>query len=236
MISREPFRLTAGEHTISGELYLPPITAPPCVITCHGLFSSKKSDKFAAIANRFPRSGIAVALFDFAGCGESSGAIAETTASGRLRDLTAVFGHVNSHPRLGGPLGILGSSFGGFVSLFFAARHPVQAMSLWSTPCTITDIFHTVPPRDLNTLTPSFFSDTAGFDPLPILNRLHTVQIIQGKQDTIVPASHADEIISRVNNPKELILFPSGDHSISRPSDRESALKKSLLWFKIHLR
>ncbi len=236
MIRKEPFLLSEGSHTISGVLHIPDISNPPCVITCHGLFSSKASDKFAAIAERFSRSGIAVALFDFAGCGESSGTIAETTASGRLQDLTAVAGYVSSHPRIGTSRGILGSSFGGFVSIFFAAQSPVQAVSLWAAPCIIEDIFHTVPQQDLDKLSHSFFSDTAAYDPLPALKRLHTVQVIHGKQDAIVPAAHAENIISRVNQPKELIIFPSGDHSISRPADREAAVEKSLFWFKKHLR
>src|SRR5207247_666773 len=45
----------------------------PGVGACHGLSASKESDKFLLLAGALPGAGLALARFDFRGCGESSG-------------------------------------------------------------------------------------------------------------------------------------------------------------------
>jgi alpha/beta superfamily hydrolase len=47
--------------------------AVPCVIACHGLGASKESDKYLLMGAELPGAGMALARFDFRGCGESSG-------------------------------------------------------------------------------------------------------------------------------------------------------------------
>ncbi|MCP4715171.1 MAG: alpha/beta hydrolase, partial [Deltaproteobacteria bacterium] len=121
----ETFTLKSNNQTISGVLHLPPCEKPPVVVTCHGLFSSKNSDKFTGIAERFSREGLAVIRFDFRGCGESAGSIADTTVSGRLQDLKAVMRFAADHPGLGKQVAILGSSLGGVVALLYGAEYPV---------------------------------------------------------------------------------------------------------------
>src|SRR2546427_10572776 len=44
----------------------------PCVIACHGLSASKDSDKYLLLGDALPAAGLALARFDFRGCGESS--------------------------------------------------------------------------------------------------------------------------------------------------------------------
>src|SRR2546426_4563519 len=96
----------------------------PCVIACHGLAASKDSDKYLLLGTELPAAGLALARFDFRGCGESSGREEDTTIASRVEDVEAVLGVLASHPRLDGRVGLLGSSLGGFVALFVAARRP----------------------------------------------------------------------------------------------------------------
>src|SRR3989442_6531378 len=53
----------------------------PCVIACHGLSASKDSDKYLLLGDALPAAGLALARFDFRGCGESSRREAEQTNS-----------------------------------------------------------------------------------------------------------------------------------------------------------
>src|SRR5256712_5190710 len=88
----------------------------PCVVACHGLSASKDSDKYLLLGDELPAAGLALARFDFRGCGESRGREDDTTIATRIEDVGAVLAHLDGHPRLDGRVGLLGSSLGGFVA------------------------------------------------------------------------------------------------------------------------
>ena len=93
----------------------------PCVVACHGLGASKDSDKYLLLGAELPAAGLALARFDFRGCGESSGDEEDTTIATRVEDLEAVMKFLAFHRRLDGRFGLLGSSLGGYVALHVAA-------------------------------------------------------------------------------------------------------------------
>jgi len=236
MLRLEPFRLSVENRSISGLLHLPLTANPPCVITAHGLFSSKDSDKFISIADCFTKHGLAVIRFDFGGCGESTGSISDTTVSKRLKELKAVVAFARQHPLLSPQLGLLGSSLGGYVSLLYAAQdRAVSALSVWATPYNLLELRHNIPAEDLLRLKQDFFIDAAQYHLEPALSALTIVQIIQGNNDAIVPYTHAHELFSRVSQPKELHIIPTGDHSLTGPDDRKRAIEHSLRWFQTYL-
>jgi len=233
MLMPESFRLSVENRSICGLLHLPPTAKSPCVITAHGLFSSKDSDKFISIADYFTRHGLAVIRFDFGGCGESTGSISDTTVSRRLKELTAVVAFARQHPSLSNWLGLLGSSLGGYVSLMYAAQDPaVRALSVWATPYSLLELRQNIPQEELHQLKQDFFIDAAQYHLEPVLSALTSVQIIHGKSDAIVPYTHAQQLFGRVSQPKELHLIPAGDHSLTGPEDRERAIEHSLRWFQ----
>ena len=237
MLMPESFRLSVENRTISGILHLPPIAKPPCVITAHGLFSSKDSDKFISISDYFIHNGLAVIRFDFGGCGESAGSIADTTVSRRLSELKAVVTFARQHPLLSTRLGLLGSSLGGYVSLLYAAQDwAVRALSVWATPYNLMELRHNIPEHELRRLKQDFFIDAAQYHLESVLSELTAVQIIQGNNDTIVSCTHAQELFSRVSQPKELHIIPEGDHSLTSPRDRKRAIEHSARWFQTYLR
>ncbi len=232
----EPFRICVAHQTIAGLLHLPHRKPAPGIITAHGLFSSKDSDKFITIADDFTARGLAVIRFDFGGCGESSGSVSDTTVSRRLNELAAVVAFARRHPALSGQFGLLGSSLGGYVALLFAAQdQTIAAVSVWATPYNLFALQEQMPAAELHRLKNDFFIDAAQHPLGSVLPRLATVQIIHGKNDALVPPDHAEEIFRRVRQPKELIIIPAGDHSLTRPEDRTTALVQSARWFETHL-
>lgn len=232
----EPFRLNVENRSISGLIHLPSNHKPPCVITCHGLFSSKESDKFISIADYFTQRGIAVLRFDFGGCGESSGSFAETTVSGRLRDLAEVVAFARQHPLLASRLGLLGSSLGGFLSLLYAAQDPsIRALSVWATPLSLHELRYNIPAEQVAALKEDFFIDAQTYNLAAILSTIKNIQIIHGGKDAIVPCLHAEEIFKHVTGPKELEIIPQGDHSLTDVNGRQRALALSCRWFQNHL-
>ncbi len=234
----ESFTLTVEQRSICGFLHLPSNSHPPCVITCHGLFSSKDTEKFISIASNFTQRGIAVIRFDFGGCGESSGSsIAETTVSGRLKELAAVVQFVKQYPLLGPTFGLLGSSLGGFVSLLYAARDPaVAALSLWATPCSLNGLRTSIPEEQADLLRENFFLDAQHYNLAPLLPEIGRVLIIHGENDSIVPYTHAEEIFRQAAVPKELRSITGGDHSLTAREAREKAITLSYRWFERYLK
>jgi len=233
-MNQENFQIELDDRRIDGVLHLCEKRAP-AVITCHGLFSSKQSDKFLQIAESFSREGFAVARFDFGGCGESTGDIADTTVTRRLQELSAVMRYLSGHAKLSGKYGILGSSLGGYAGLLYAARHPVAALSVWATPCDLLSISKNIPQADLHKLRQEFFSDARTYNLPAAVSGMRSVQVIQGRKDEIVPWRHAELIHQALHDPKELIFLPEADHSISQPQQRRQAIAHSLAWFKRHL-
>lgn len=234
----DTFSVSAGPRRINGRIFLPSRRRKsPFVIACHGLLSNMTGDKFQAIARRFPQHGIGVVLFDFGGCGESSGSLAESTATNRLQDLTSVVNHAKTHPCLLPDMGIMGSSFGGFVSILYASRYPAPPLSLWATPCNLRDIKGNLPSQDLDRLNePAFFHDAGRYEMEKCLKSLSTVQVIQCAADEIVPASHPEKIYTAVCDPKEFLIIPGADHAITDKRLREQALVSCLNWFRSHLK
>src|SRR5438874_10853679 len=110
----------------------------PCVVACHGLGASKDSDKYLLLAEALPAAGLALARFDFRGCGESSGVEDATTIATRIEDTETILDFLARHPRLDGRFGLLGSSLGGFVALHVAARRPGLPVVTWNAPASLT--------------------------------------------------------------------------------------------------
>ncbi len=230
------FTLQVAERRIAGIVHLPTEAAtPPYIITCHGLFSSKESAKFTSIAEYYTKRGLAVVRFDFSGCGESSGDIADTTVTRRFEELEHVAAYAAQHPRLGEKYAILGSSLGGYLALLYAGTYRVQALSIWATPFVLPEIEPNIPREDLARLKETFFRDARSYDLESILGTIHTVQILHGMYDEVVPWKHAEMIHERVNDPKNLELFSEGDHSLTGGTDRRRAIEASCAWCMQHL-
>ena len=71
---------------LTGVLHLPDRDNPPCVIASHGLLSSKDSEKYIGLGERFSREGFAMLRFDVRGIGESEGRLEDDTVSRRNRN------------------------------------------------------------------------------------------------------------------------------------------------------
>lgn len=221
--------------TLVATLHLPGVPHPPCVIASHGLHSSKDSPKMIAVGEHFAARGMAVLRYDHRGCGGSGGNLADTTVAGRLADLLAVMELVSGHPALGGNIGLLGSSMGGFVSVLHAARDPrIRALALWSTP-----LFISHPERDAEPGTASpetrLLEDVRIYDLRTVAAKLPPCLIVHGEADHLVPPFHATTLHALLPPPKELRILPGGDHKLSRTEDREKALHWSSDWFSAHL-
>ena len=119
---------------LRGSLHRPTSRASGAVVVCHGMLSSRASEKHFLICEGAAGGGFVALRFDFAGRGESEGGPDDLTISGELADLQAAIGLVRD-------LGfarpfVVGSSLGGTVAVMAAADDPMLARDHRGPGCT----------------------------------------------------------------------------------------------------
>lgn len=231
-MSAERHWIALPEGKLSLVLQLPDTAARvPCVIACHGLSASKDSDKYLLLGEVLPQAGLALARFDFRGCGESSGREEETTIATRLEDAEAVATHLEGHPRLDGRIGLLGSSLGGFVALFIASRRPDTPVVTWNAPASLTELAND-DLRDNRGLGVSFaieyMEGRYALAPRGVPRHL----VVHGEADDVVSLEHGTRLLEQAAEPCDLLVIPGGDHRLTDPAHRAQAVAASRDWLK----
>lgn len=227
----EPLRVRSDGLAISGILGTPEAHSWPLVILCHGLLSHKNSSKYLEIARVFAEAGIATVRFDFRGCGESEGRAAQSTISGRWRDLQHVMARAEALPGFNGRVALLGSSLGGYLALLEAGRSPlIRSVSVWSTPSHLRDLEQRL--LAVGTISRLVVEDLRRQELLSRIGEVQRVLILHGAQDELVAPSHAEAIFAAVKAPKSLHLFPATDHRFTQVESRQQAISLSLEWFR----
>ena len=122
------------------ELHVPDIVPAPALLICHGMsghgFRALKI--YSLLAEAACRSGFVSLVFDFRGCGESTGKF--DYGFGEQQDVKCALDYLASKPEtLNSKISVAGHSLGGAVSLYVAQGEPrIEGVVLWSTPCNHT--------------------------------------------------------------------------------------------------
>ena len=220
-----------GEYGLAGVFHSPNEKTSACVITCHGLYSSKDSEKYVGIGRRFCGEGLAVLRFDFRGCGESGGLFEDTSLTGRIEDLKSALDFVEE--RGYESVGVMGSSLGGTVSILTAAKdRRVKALVTWATPCYLDELFRGEVIEGFEKLR----QDVSKYDVVKAVKETHCpVMIVHGSLDEQVPLSHAEVLYDNANEPKDIQVIEGGDHRLTNLIHRRRAVELTLDWFKKYL-
>jgi alpha-beta hydrolase superfamily lysophospholipase len=227
----ERHRVAGPGGTLALVLHLPPTPGrADCVIACHGLGASKDSDKYLLLAAEFPAAGLALARFDFRGCGESTGVEAETTVATRVEDCRAVLAHLAGHRRLSGRFALLGSSMGGYVALAVAAgSDDAPPLVTWNAPSRLDDV--RVDPATPG-LGPALAAEVRAGRHREAPSGVRGHLVIQADQDDVVPPAHGRALWARAVEPRELVMIAGADHRLSDPAHRQAAAARSVDWIQ----
>ena len=202
-----------------------------CVVACHGLHASKDSDKYLLLGEALPAAGLALARFDFRGCGESSGREDETTVTTRIEDVEAVLALLESHPRLDGRFGLLGSSLGGFVALFVASRRPGTPVVTWNAPASLTELANDDLEENRNLGIPfalEFMKGHYAMAPAGVARHL----CVHADADDVVALDHGVKLHEQAGEPCDLLVIAGGDHRLTDTAHRTRAVEASRDWFR----
>jgi len=218
----------------------------PGVVFCSGFRSDMTGTKAAALAEACAAAGRSYVRFDYFGHGQSTGDFADGAIGLWAEDALAVIDSVTS-----GPLVLVGSSMGGWISLLAALARPdrVKGLVLIAPAPDFTEGFWNRLTGSAQALlrkngrvdVPSQYSG----DPTPITLKLiedgrnhlllhrpipfaGPVRILQGVQDPDVPWSHAVKVMEQLQGGDvRLTLFKAGDHRLSKP-DEIAALEQAV--------
>jgi pimeloyl-ACP methyl ester carboxylesterase len=229
-VTAQAHRLPLAGGALALVLHLPDRPAAPCVVACHGLGASKDSDKYVLLGEELPAAGLALARFDFRGCGESSGVEEETTIASRIEDVETVLAFLAAHPALDGRLGLLGSSLGGFVALHVAARRPGLPVVTWNAPASLTELANDDLPDGRRLGVPFALEYATGRYALaPPGIPMHLV--VHGEADEVVGLEHGIALHEQAAEPFDLVLVPGADHRLTDPAHGKHASAATCAWF-----
>jgi alpha-beta hydrolase superfamily lysophospholipase len=232
----EELQIASDGLILKGLLVAPRTDSWPLVVLCHGFLSHKQGSKYRRLAQVFAVANIATIRFDFRGCGESEGILAQSTVSGRWHDLKQVLGVVRGLAGFDGRLGLFGSSLGGYLALLEASGNAsVRCLVVWSTPSHLAGLAKRLREAAPVPLPVSLRKDLTRHRLLPRLGRVRRVLIVHGERDWLVPVENALQIFAAVQEPKSLQLLSDADHRFSENQDREKAIGLSLAWFQRYL-
>jgi dipeptidyl aminopeptidase/acylaminoacyl peptidase len=203
----------------------------PLVLACHGLGAGKDSEKYLVLGVELPAAGVALARFDFRGCGESTGTEDDTTIGTRLEDARSVLKFLAFHRRLDGRLGLLGSSLGGYTVLHLAAeRSDAPPVVTWNAPSNLDDLMETTEPEARGLGGPFFRElNERTYAAAPAGVSCHLV--VQGEADEVVSVEHGATLYARAAEPCDMVIIPGADHRLSDSAHRKEAVACSREWF-----
>ncbi|MBL9076173.1 MAG: alpha/beta fold hydrolase [Planctomycetes bacterium] len=200
--------------------------AEPGYLYLHGLGSVRTGTKSESLLAHALGRGRAFLRYDQRGHGESTGRLGDVTIGELIDDLTRVLAHT-------GPRRVVGSSLGGLVAAFAAARRPDLVPAL----CLIAPAlgFLRNLPQRLDAegrlwtsegisfvVAERVLADARTLDETRLPERLSMpTLIVHGSDDPVVPAVVGQRLFAAIPHPrKQLWLVPAGDHRLADVADR----------------
>ena len=239
-----------GAKNIVGILHHPAGESPRgAIILCHGMDSSKNSEKLISLSRGLAARGLLTLRFDFAYVGESSEKFEDITYSGEVEDVRAAWSFVRD--RYSGRIGILGSSMGGTVALLFAAEEPGVAALVTIAAPVHPEAFprRILSPEALQKWRERGFTFYNGHRlNLTLLEDLEMIDVVESASkvacpvlmihadnDEVVPVEEAHELNASISGKKKLLILKGTDHRLSNPLSMQQAFTEAVGWLMAHV-
>ncbi len=219
---------TPGQR-LAGKIYRENTPSTMGVIFCHGLFSTKDGYKITRLADSIVSAGFTLMTFDFSFAGESEGDISNLSILQEVDDLRCaidfftVFGINRLH--------LMGSSFGGAVSVLYAARphRTVESLITIATPVDLAGLVSEMGITDIDslpddgitvvqgiTLNNRFFKEIKQVDMIEAVRKITIpVLIIHGEGDSVVSVDNAESIHEECPSFTKQVIIKDGDHNLT---------------------
>jgi len=244
----------------SSGLSTPAILAEPsipthrCVILCHGFLSDKQSRTNRRLTELLVPHGIATLRFDWYGMGESSQHFPNMSIKQCEEQLDGAFQVLQSRGM--DRLGLVGSSFGGLLSILSASQHPAlkalglkcpvvdfaeslrlefgpETMERWKSTNHIPNIIGDGSPVPLQY---AFYEECLTYDAYAAIPGIQApTLIVHGTQDEIIPRPQIDRLLATLNTTKKLKFIEGADHQFGRPEEFRLMTNQLAQWMVNYL-
>ena len=241
-------------HRIAAILSTPANSTQRMAVLCHGFLSSKNSTTNKTLTRLFNDCGIATFRFDFFGQGESDGPFEALTTTLAVEQATAA---INLVLEKGFPhIGLVGSSFGGLVSILTASQR--QDLTCLALKCPVVDfaeelrlefgsdemarwqatdsIPNIISGQERIRLRYAFYEDSLrhiAYRPAEQISA--PTLIVQGDQDEFIPLHQSRQLFDALHVSKRMDLLPGADHQFTRGDDFQRMTTSITGWFAKHL-
>lgn len=244
----------AQRHRVSAILSQPEHPTSTVVVLCHGFLSSKNSTTNKTLTRMLNERGVATCRFDFFGHGESEGLLEDITISLAVGQAKAAVALVRS--RGFKRIGLVGSSFGGLVSILTAAQQPgidclalkcpvvdfaeelclefgAEEMARWQTTDTIPNLMGGAGRIRLKYKMYEDSLQQIAYDPAEHITT--PTLIVQGECDELVPLRQSRRLFDVLRGPKRFDLLPGADHQFTRGEDFRTMTTAITEWMTKYL-
>lgn len=241
-------------HRVAAILTKPAVASDRVAVLCHGFLSGKDSTTNKTLTRILTERNIATFRFDFFGQGGSDGPFELLTTTLAIEQAMAALNLVAS---MGFQrIALMGSSFGGLVSILTAAQRtdlaclalkcPVvdfaeelrlefgdEEMAKWKATDTIPDMAGG--PNRVK-LSYAFYEDCLSRIAYQPAQRIVVpTLIVQGDKDEFVPLHQSRHLYEMLQREKRLEMLPGADHQFTRADDFRKMTTLIADWLTIHL-
>lgn len=252
---QEPLGFTDGRgHRVSAILGVPDGGTDRIAVLCHGFLSNKSSTTNKTLTRLLLERGIGTFCFDFFGQGGSEGPFERITTTLAVEQALAAIDLVRGKGLR--KIGLMGSSFGGLVSILTAAQRtdvaclalkcPVvdfaeelrlefgeDEMARWKATDTIPNIMGGAGRIPLRY---AFYEDCLRHIAYEPAERITAPTIIvQGDKDEHVPLHQSRRLYDALRVKKRLEMIPGADHQFTRGDDFKRMTNLIADWLIEHL-
>jgi pimeloyl-ACP methyl ester carboxylesterase len=244
-------------HRIAAVLATPDRASRHLAVLCHGFLSHKDSTTNRTLTRLLNDRAIATLRFDFFGHGESEGLFEHITTTNCIAQARAALQEGLS--RGFSHIGLMGSSFGGFVALHTAAGRPDHApLACLALKCPVVDFAEELRlefgpdglaewkrtdsiPNILGgasriRLRYAFYEDSLeliAYEPARTID-VPTL-VVQGDCDELVPLHQSRRLMESLAGVKRLDLLSGADHQFTRAEDFHKMTTSLANWLTEYL-
>jgi uncharacterized protein len=241
-------------HGVSAILSLPEQPTSTVVVLCHGFLSNKNSTTNKTLTRMLNDRSFATCRFDFFGQGESEGLFEDITVSLAVGQAKAAVALVRS--RGFKKIGLVGSSFGGLVSILTVAQQPAidclalkcpvvdfaeelrlefghDEMARWQATDTIPNLMGGEGRVRLKYRMYEDSLQQIAYDPAAHIST--PTLIVQGECDEVVPLHQSRRLFEVLRGPKRLDMLPGADHQFTRIEDFRTMTTAITEWMSEYL-
>jgi uncharacterized protein len=241
-------------HRVSAILSRSDHPARAIAILCHGFLSNKNSTTNTTLTRLLNAQGVATFRFDFFGQGESDGLFEDITTSLAAGQAMAAIHSVLARGYK--TIGLVGSSFGGLVSILTTAQR--QDIACLALKCPVVDFAEELrlefgPDemarwKETDTI-PNLLGGSArvrlkyrlyedclrqvAYDPAKMIAT--PTLIVQGQKDEMVPLHQSKKFFDLLRGPKRMDLLPEADHQFTRAEDFHAMTTSITEWLVKYL-